>query len=86
MKTSIRFHNDREVWAIWDEEKAKWWFSMLDVVGAINEQDDYDKNRNFRKHMRAKLKQEGNELVSATNQLKLLVSDGKKRLPIFIQF
>jgi len=80
MKTSIRFYNDREVRAIWDEENAKWWFSVLDVVGAINEQDDYAKNRNYWKYLKTKLKQEENEVVSVTNQLKLLAPDGKKRL------
>ena len=80
MKTSIRFYNDREVRAIWDEENAKWWFSVLDVVGAINEQDDYAKNRNYWKYLKTKLKQEGDEVVSVTNQLKLLAPDGKKRI------
>jgi len=27
-KISIRFFNDREVRAIWDEENTKWWFSV----------------------------------------------------------
>jgi cell filamentation protein len=36
-KVSIRFYNDREVRAIWDEEKGQWYFSVLDVIGAINE-------------------------------------------------
>ena len=38
---SIRFFNDREVRAVWDEEHNHWWFSVLDIVGAINEQDEY---------------------------------------------
>ena len=46
-KQSIRFYKDYEVRAIWDEEHSKWWFSVLDIVGAINEQDDYQKNRNY---------------------------------------
>ena len=36
MKTSIRFYDDSEVRAIWDDSASKWWFSVLDVVGAIN--------------------------------------------------
>ena len=36
-KISIRFYNDREVRAIWDEEKSKWWFSAVDIVAAITE-------------------------------------------------
>ena len=79
-KVSIRFYNDREVRAIWDEENAKWWFSVLDVIGALNNQDDYQKNRNYWKYLKTKLKKEGNEVVSVTNQLKLTAPDGKKRL------
>lgn len=77
-KISIRFYNDREVRAIWDEENSKWWFSVLDIVGVLNDQDDYQKNRNYWKYLKTKLKKEENELVSATNQLKLSARDGKK--------
>ena len=77
-KVSIRFYNDHEVRAIWDEENAKWWFSVLDVIGALNNQDDYQKNRNYWKYLKTKLKKEENELVSVTNQLKLSARDGKK--------
>ena len=76
-KISFRFYKDHEVRAIWDEENAKWWFSVQDVVGAINDQFDYKKNRNYWKYLKTKLRKEGNELVSATNQLKLRAADGK---------
>lgn len=79
-KVSIRFFNDREVRAVWDETLSKWWYSVLDVVGVLNDQDDYTKNRNYWKYLKTKLKKEGNELVSVTNQLKLLAPDGKRRL------
>ena len=79
-KISIRFYNDREVRAVWDEEKSKWWFSVLDIVGVLNDQDDYQKNRNYRKYLKTKLKGENSEVVSDTNQLKLLAPDGKRRL------
>lgn len=77
-KVSIRFFEDREVRAIWDDENSKWWFSVLDVVGVLNQQDDYEKSRNYWKYLKTKLKKENNELVSATNQLKLQSADGKK--------
>lgn len=70
-KISIRFYNDREVRAIWDEEHSKWWFSVLDIIGVLNDQDDYQKNRNYWKYLKTKLKKENAELVSVTNQLKL---------------
>ena len=76
-KKSIRFFNDREVRAVWDEEHSKWWFSVLDIIAAINEQDDYQKTRNYWKYLKTKLRKENSQLVSSTNQLKLKASDGK---------
>lgn len=46
-KVSIRFYKDHKVRAIWDEENSKWWFSVIDVVRAINNEADYNKNRNY---------------------------------------
>ena len=77
-KISIRFYKDYKVRAIWDEEHNQWWFSVLDVVGAINEQDDHEKNRNYWKYLKAKLKKEQSEVVSDTTQLKLAAADGKR--------
>ena len=85
-KISIRFYNDREVRAIWDEEHSKWWFSVLDIIGVLNDQDDYQKNRNYWKYLKTKLKKENAELVSVTNQLKLTAPDGKRRLSDTLDF
>lgn len=79
-KVSIRFYKDHEVRAVWSEEDNKWFFSVLDVIGAINEQPDYSKTRNYWKYLKTKIKAEGHELVSVTNQLKMLAPDGKRRL------
>ena len=77
-KISRRFYNDREVRAVWVEEKAEWFFSVPDVIGAIRKEDSYEKCRNYWKYLKGKFKKEGNELVSATTQLKMTASDGKK--------
>ncbi len=79
-KISIRFFDDREVRAVWDEQHSKWWFSVLDIVAVLTDQNDYAKTRNYWKYLKAKHKREGNQLVSATTQLKLLAPDGKRRL------
>lgn len=78
LKISVRFFDDREIRAVWDDDCSKWWFSVLDIVGALNEEPDYTKVRNYWKYLKTKLKKENNQLVSATNQLKLLAADGKK--------
>ena len=79
-KISIRFFDDREVRAIWDDVNHKWWFSVLDIIGVLNGEDDYQKNRNYWKYLKTKLRKEGSEVVSVTNQLKILAPDGKYRL------
>ena len=76
---SIRFYKDHKVRAIWDEENNKWWFSVVDIIAAINEESDYQKSRNYWKYLKTKLAKNGDELVSATHQLKLTAPDGKKR-------
>ena len=78
LKISIRFFNEREVRAIWDDKQSKWFFSVLDIVGVINEESNSTKIRNYWKYLKAKLKKENNQLVSATTQLKLVASDGKR--------
>jgi cell filamentation protein len=85
-KISIRIFDDREVRAVWDEQHAKWWFSVLDIVAVLNDQDDYTKTRNYWKYLKAKLKKENSELVSATTQLKLLTSDSKRYLTDMLDF
>lgn len=79
-KISIRFFNDREVRAVWDEENSKWWFNIIDIVSILNEQNDYTKANNYWRWLKRKLKSENNQLVSATHGFKFVSADGKKRL------
>ena len=85
-KISIRFFDDREVRAVWDEENDKWWFSVLDIIAVLTDQNDYAKTRNYWKYLKAKLKKENSEVVSATTQLKILAPDGKKRLSDMLDY
>lgn len=78
-KKSIRFFNDRQVRAVWDDENSKWWFSATDVVGAINDEENYTKNRNYWKYLKGKMARDGIQLVSVTNQFKFEAPDGKQR-------
>jgi cell filamentation protein len=78
-KKSIRFFNDREVRAVWDDENNKWWFSATDIVRAINNEDDYVKAGNYWRWLKKKLNTEGVQLVSATHDFKFQAPDGKQR-------
>ena len=74
-KRSIRFYNDREVRAVWDEEKSKWWFSAVDIVAAIT---DSPNPRKYWSVLKTRLKRGNNELTTLCSQLKLTATDGKK--------
>jgi len=76
----IKIFEDKEVRTHWDAEAEKWWLSILDVIGILTDQPDYTKVRNYWKWLKNKLKEEGSELVSNTNQLKMPAPDGKMRL------
>ena len=74
-KKTIRFWHDRQVRAVWDESLSKWWFSAVDIVAAINGEDDYKKSRNYWKYLKGKMTREGIQLDSITNQFKFKIDD-----------
>ena len=75
---SIKLFEDKNIRVAWNEEEENWYFSVVDVVGILTD-NDYQKSRNYWKWLKNKLNQEGSELVSNTNQLKMKAYDGKLR-------
>ena len=69
----------KEIRSVWDSDKEDYYFSVVDVISALTD-NDYDKSRNYWKWLKGKLIEEGSELVSHTNQLKMIAKDGKMRL------
>ena len=76
--SKIKWFESHHVRAEWDAEHEKWWFSVLDTIAILTDQPDYKKVRNYWKWLKNKLNAEGSQLVSATNQLKLVAADGKR--------
>ena len=74
-KISIRFYKDREVRAIWDEDKSQWYFSIVDIVAAITESP---RPRVYWGTVKNRQKEEHSQLYSKCIQLKLTSADGKK--------
>ena len=74
--SELKLFEDKKIRTKWDEEKEKWYFSVVDVVAVLTD-NDYQKSRNYWKWLKNKLNNEGSELVSNTNQLKMKSSDGK---------
>ncbi len=74
-KKSIRFYKDHEVRAVWDEEGSSWWFSIVDICGAIT---DSPNPRKYWSVLKTRLKKSGNELTTRCSQLKMTSADGKR--------
>ena len=80
LDTITNLFEGKEIRSIWDAEKEEYYFSIIDVIGALTD-NEYDKARNYWKWLKIELKKEGSELVSFTNQLKMKSSkDGKMYL------
>lgn len=78
MDGKIQLFENKRIRSAWDEQKEEWYFSVVDVVGALTEQPDYDGARNYWKVLKKRLSDEGSELVTSCNQLKMKSpKDGK---------
>lgn len=78
---SIQLFEDRHIRAAWDEVNEEWYFSVVDVVGVLSDQRDYDHARNYWKVLKSRIRKEGNELVTQCNQLKMVSPKDGKRYP-----
>ena len=79
MEDKVQLFEDQPIRTAWVEDEEEWYFSIVDVVGALTEQSDINGARNYWKVLKSRLKEEGNQLVTNCNQLKMTAQDGKKR-------
>ena len=79
LETISNLFEEKEIRSIWDSEKEEYYFSVIDVISALTD-NDYENSRNYWKWLKGKLNDEKSELVSNTNQLKMKAKDGKMRL------
>ena len=85
-KRSIRFYNDHKVRAVWSEEENKWYFSAIDIIRAINDEEDYLKASNYWRWLKKKLIAADIQLVSDTHGFKFEAPDGKMRKADVLDF
>ncbi|HEL1060907.1 TPA: Bro-N domain-containing protein [Streptococcus equi subsp. zooepidemicus] len=76
----IKLYENKEIRSIWDEEKEEWYFSVVDVVGVLTEQENARGASTYWAVLKKRLKEEGNELLTICKQLKMKATDGKMRL------
>lgn len=63
---------------LWDEEKEKWYFSIVDVVGVLTAQPDQRRAAKYWSVLKTRLKKEGSQLTTIYSQLRMISTDGKK--------
>ena len=80
MADKIQLYEDQPIRTAWVEDEEEWYFSIVDVVGALTEQSDYQKARKYWNKLKQRLSEEGSQLVTNCHQLKMTAQDGKKRL------
>ena len=76
----IQLFETKKIRTVWDDEKEKWYFSVVDVVGVLTEQPTIDRAKKYWSVLKVRLKKEGFETTTNCSQLKLPAVDGKMRL------
>lgn len=61
----------------WDEKKEKWYFSIIDIISVLTDQSNFKKAKSYWATLKNRLKNEGSELVTKCDQLKMQSADGK---------
>jgi len=78
-KSIVKIFDNKNIRTSWNEVEEKYYFSIIDVITVLTG-NNYQKARNYWKWLKNKLNEEGSELVSITDQLKMTAEDGKQRL------
>ena len=72
----VQLFEDQPIRTAWVEDEEEWYFSIVDVVGALAESKDPTA---YWRKLKQRLKNEGNETVTNCHALKMTAQDGKKR-------
>jgi len=76
-ETAIKLFEQKQIRSVWSEEEEKWYFSVVDVIQILIEND---RPRKYWSDLKTKLRKEGSEVSEKIGQLKLQAEDGKMRL------
>jgi prophage antirepressor-like protein len=76
-ETAIKLFEQKQVRSVWNDEKEKWYFSIIDVVEVLT---GIDRPRKYWSDLKSKLKNEGSELSEKIGQLKMAAGNSKTQL------
>lgn len=77
IETISNLFENKEIRSVWDSQKEEYYFSVVDVIGALT---DSKEPRKYWSVLKNRLKKEGSEVTTNCSQLKMLAPDGKIRL------
>ena len=77
-ENSIKIFENKSVRTLWNDEQEKWYFSVVDIVSILTD-NDYQAGRKYWKTLKMRLNKEGSQLVTNCYQLKMKAYDGKLR-------
>ena len=80
MGTKLQLFNDKKIRTSWNAEEEEWYFSVVDIVAALTDSNDYQTTRKYWNKLKQRLLEEGNETVTNCHQLKMPAMDGKMRM------
>ena len=76
-ENQIQLFEGQQVRYVWDSEKEKYFFSVVDVIKVLT---DSENPQTYWRVLKKRLSDEGNETVTNCNALKMPAADGKMRL------
>ena len=77
MTNKIKLFDEKKVRTHWDTEQEQWYISVIDVIEALTDSNNY---RRYWSALKIKLSKEGSQLYDNIVQLKMPAADGKMRL------
>ncbi|AKL98030.1 hypothetical protein [Endomicrobium proavitum] len=74
---SLAIFENFKIRRVYDEQKEKWYFSVIDIVMVLTQQADYKRAKSYWSTLKERLNKEGSQLVTNCDQLKMPAADGK---------
>ena len=77
MNSNLVLFKGKNIRRLWDEKQEKWYFSVVDIISVLINEDNHRKAQSYWTTLKNRLKIEGSQVVTNCDQLKMRASDGK---------
>jgi len=77
--TSLAIFENFKIRRVYDEQAEMWYFSVIDVIAALIVQTEYNKAKTYWTTLKNRLKNQGSQVVTNCDRLKMVARDGKRR-------